>query len=354
MANDFVTAGIKEVFLTDYGKGFSDLSSDEIFGLGIRQNSSFNINHINEIKDHTGKIFPNMVNFKIDANTMQIKDLNLLSKLLQWSKDGKCDSAILTSKIKTEFRQLYCNGTAGNSEAQNTLESAYPEIYHYIVSPEHLTMDETNKVSVWKEANAPETNPTLYQNTGSAQPLYVENGYNGFPVIRMDGLLENLRFTKPARTASEFSLLFVARFNNYDSLPASTQQDLVNGSSQWYAMIKSKNSNSFHIGGYVTAFTNKADGESLHLYGVSAQSIIPTVSPRLYKPFFKSLNQSYTGGTHTVVSPDSAVSLYFGGASLNSRSAIDILEIVYFEKENNSLVFNGYVDYLKNKYGITS
>lgn len=100
MASTFVNAGIKECFLSQSGNGFQTLEGNA-FGMGTRQNGSFTINHINESKDRTGKVFPNMLNFKAEINTMQILDLAFLKAVIgSFAKDGECDVAVITSGIE--------------------------------------------------------------------------------------------------------------------------------------------------------------------------------------------------------------------------------------------------------------
>jgi len=98
----FVMAGIKEAY---YSKGnapwpadYTGEGLDAIYGLGIRNAGSFNIEHHNEIEDMRTRKFPQMLNFRAEMNTMQIT-VEKLRALIGYAKQSSVATAILTSGV---------------------------------------------------------------------------------------------------------------------------------------------------------------------------------------------------------------------------------------------------------------
>jgi hypothetical protein len=94
----FVMAGIKEMFVAAAGT-FPTANLTNAMGLGVRQPGTFAVTFINEMRDMRGRAFPNMLNFRAEANSMQLNDLANLKNLVTWAKAGGVSAAVITSGI---------------------------------------------------------------------------------------------------------------------------------------------------------------------------------------------------------------------------------------------------------------
>lgn len=105
----FVNAGIKELyFFPNDATGGLELpcistattpAYTGVFGAGIRQNGTFSIEHMNEIRDNKNRAFPSLVNFKAEIPTMQINDDAMVSAVIDACKFGGAAVAVVTAGV---------------------------------------------------------------------------------------------------------------------------------------------------------------------------------------------------------------------------------------------------------------
>lgn len=91
----FVNAGIKEIFWAPGGATFP-VTSAGINGLGIRHDGKMTVEPFNPLTDNHNRQFPNMVNFKIEADTMQIS-LPRIADLITRAKAGSAAVGLIAS-----------------------------------------------------------------------------------------------------------------------------------------------------------------------------------------------------------------------------------------------------------------
>lgn len=92
----FVNAGIKEIYIN---AGGADFSMPGAIGMGIRGNGTFIAEHINEMRDKDNRMFPSMINFRVEVPTMQIEDDALFNMLINGAKSSSLACAVVTSGV---------------------------------------------------------------------------------------------------------------------------------------------------------------------------------------------------------------------------------------------------------------
>lgn len=92
----FVNAGIKEILWAPGGAAFPIIAGTTVFGLGIRHDGKMTVEPFNPMTDNKNRQFPNMVSFKIEADTMQT-DLARIASLISAAKAGSAAVAVITS-----------------------------------------------------------------------------------------------------------------------------------------------------------------------------------------------------------------------------------------------------------------
>lgn len=97
MANEYVNAGIKEIYLADGTAAFpSDLSN--AVGVGVRNSATLTSEPFNEIEAGTQKLkFATLHNVKIEAETLQIDDADLWSRVIAAAKASRVSVAAVTA-----------------------------------------------------------------------------------------------------------------------------------------------------------------------------------------------------------------------------------------------------------------
>lgn len=97
MANEYVNAGIKEIYIADGTAAFpSDLSN--AVGVGVRNSASLTSEPFNAIEAGTRKLKFNVLhNVKIEAETLQIDDADLWSRVIAAAKSSRATIAAVTA-----------------------------------------------------------------------------------------------------------------------------------------------------------------------------------------------------------------------------------------------------------------
>ena len=93
----YVSASIKEVFFAPGSANFP-ASLASAFGLGIRSSGKFIGEPHNPLTDMRNRQFPNMMNFRVEADTMQT-DLAKIIALITYAKAGASSVAVLTGPL---------------------------------------------------------------------------------------------------------------------------------------------------------------------------------------------------------------------------------------------------------------
>lgn len=90
----YAAAGLKQIVLCDFGT-LATTPADPI-AMGIRKDATLTINHFKQVEDYRKRKLRNMLNFKLEAETLQ-PTVFLLKKLLNWI-NGNVDGYIKTQK----------------------------------------------------------------------------------------------------------------------------------------------------------------------------------------------------------------------------------------------------------------
>jgi len=99
----YAAPGLKQIVICDK----NTLASTPVdpIAWGIRKNATLTINHFKQVEDYRKRKFRNMLNFKLEGETLQ-PTIFLFKKLLEWI-NGNCDTQVITQKQSSSNKDVF-------------------------------------------------------------------------------------------------------------------------------------------------------------------------------------------------------------------------------------------------------
>ncbi|MEG8946603.1 hypothetical protein [Rosettibacter firmus] len=96
-------AGLKQIVLCD--KGTLATTPVDPIAMGIRKEAKLTIEHFKQVEDYRKRKFRNMLNFKVEVDTLQ-PTIFLFKKLINWL-NGNVDTQIITQKQNASNKDVF-------------------------------------------------------------------------------------------------------------------------------------------------------------------------------------------------------------------------------------------------------